>query len=64
MVIGFDGKKLGIMSLDAAINIAEESKHDLVQVSSPEASPIVCKVMDYGKHVFDKKKTFLHLKVR
>ena len=29
-----------------------------MQVSSPDADPVVCKLLDYGKHLFDKKKNF------
>ena len=35
---------------------AEAASLDLVQVSSSDADPVVCKLMDYGKHVFAKKK--------
>jgi len=34
---------------------AEEAKLDLVQIAA-DAEPIVCKIMDYGKHVFEAKK--------
>lgn len=34
---------------------AEDAKLDLVEIA-PDASPIVCKIMDYGKHVFEVKK--------
>jgi translation initiation factor IF-3 len=37
-----------------ALRIAEEAELDLVQIS--DADPIVCKVMDYGKHVYEQKK--------
>ena len=36
---------------------AKESSLDLVQVSASEASPVVCKLLDYGKHLFEKKKS-------
>ena len=38
-----------------ARNEAQESKLDLVLIS-PDADPAVCKIMDYGKHVFELKK--------
>lgn len=50
-----DGEQKGIVSLEQAKAIAEEAKLDLVLIS-PEADPPVCKVMDYGKHVFELKK--------
>ena len=56
MLINEDGEKKGIVSIDDALNVAREAKLDLVQVSSSDASPIVCKLMDYGKHLFSKKK--------
>ena len=49
-------KKMGIVSLNEALDIAKQSSLDLVQVSPSDADPIVCKVLDYGKHIFEKKK--------
>ena len=57
MLIDFDGAKLGIMPISEALGHAENKSLDLVQVSPSEADPLVCKLMDYGKHVFDKKKS-------
>jgi len=56
MLIGSNGEKQGIVSIDLALNSAEAASLDLVQVSSSDADPVVCKLMDYGKHVFAKKK--------
>ncbi len=39
-----------------ALKVAKESSLDLVQVSPSDANPIVCKILDYGKHLFSKKK--------
>ena len=39
-----------------ALEAAKESSLDLVQVSPSDANPVVCKILDYGKHLFDKKK--------
>ena len=39
-----------------ALEAAKESSLDLVQVSPSDANPIVCKILDYGKHLFSKKK--------
>jgi len=36
----------------------------LVQVSPSDANPIVCKLLDYGKHLFDKKKSTSSTKVK
>jgi len=58
MLIGANGEKMGILPFDAALKSASEASLDLVQVSPSNAKPIVCKLLDYGKHVFDKKKKY------
>ena len=64
MLIGTSGEKLGIVTLDQALESAKDSSLDLVQVSPPNADPVVCKLLDYGKHLFDKKKNLSSSKVR
>ncbi len=54
-VIGEDGAQLGIMSADEANKLADEQGLDLVKIS-PNATPPVCKIMDYSKFCFDQKK--------
>jgi translation initiation factor IF-3 len=54
-VIGEDGEKIGILPLDEAISIAEEKNLDLVLVA-PNAKPVVCKIMNYGKYKFEQAK--------
>ena len=54
-VIGADGAQLGIMSSEAALELAAEQDLDLVKIS-PTANPPVCKIMDYGKFRFDQMK--------
>ena len=56
MLINENGEKLGIVSINEALNSAKNASLDLVQVSSPDAHPVVCKLLDYGKHIFTKKK--------
>ena len=56
MLIDSDGNKLGLIAISSALQKAEEQDLDLVQVSPKGSSPIVCKLMDYGKHIFTKKK--------
>ena len=56
MLIGSDGENFGILSLTDALEKAKSYSLDLVQVSSIDANPVVCKLLDYGKHLFDKKK--------
>lgn len=50
-----DGEQVGIVSIDEAREAAAEAKLDLVMIA-PDADPPVCKIMDYGKHLFDLKK--------
>ena len=54
-VIGADGTQLGVMSSAEANAIADREGLDLVKIS-PNAVPPVCKIMDYGKFMFDKAK--------
>ena len=54
-LIAADGEQLGIVSIEEAREASAEAKLDLVLIS-PEAEPPVCKIMDYGKYLFDLKK--------
>ena len=54
-LIGLDGSQVGIVSIDEALKAASLSSTDLVEIS-PDAKPPVCKVMDYGKFLYDQKK--------
>lgn len=54
-LIGADGEQVGIVPIAEALSIAQKASLDLVQIAG-ESEPIVCKVMDYGKHLFDLKK--------
>ncbi len=53
---GLDGEAIGLISVTEALAIAEEAGVDLVEIS-PNAEPPVCRVMDYGKFLFEKSKT-------
>lgn len=55
-LIDQDGQQLGIVSIGEALAKAEESTLDLVEIS-PDAEPPVCKLMDFGKFVFEKKRS-------
>ena len=57
MLIGEDGSKLGLVPIDAALEKAQNLNIDLVQVSPQNSDLVVCKLLDYGKHLFDKKKS-------
>lgn len=54
-VIDNDGTQLGVMLTKDALKLAEEKEFDLVKIA-PQAEPPVCKIMDYGKYVFEQSK--------
>jgi translation initiation factor IF-3 len=54
-LISADGEQLGITGIDEAMDKAKSSNLDLVQMNDDPEMP-VCKLMDYGKHLFDQKK--------
>jgi len=54
-LVGPEAEQLGIVSLADAKKAAEEASLDLVEIA-PMGEPPVCKVMDYGKFVFEAKK--------
>ncbi|TKJ31932.1 translation initiation factor IF-3 [bacterium (candidate division B38) B3_B38] len=54
-VIDEDGKQLGIMSLEEGLREAEERELDLVELS-PNSNPPVCRIMDYGKYIYQQNK--------
>ena len=53
--MGTEGEQLGIVSLSAAIAMAEEAEVDLVEIA-PTAKPPVCRLMDYGKFKYRESK--------
>jgi translation initiation factor IF-3 len=55
-LVGKEGEPLGVVSISEAMDIAIQASLDLVEIS-PNAEPPVCKVMDYGKFLFEKSKT-------
>ena len=54
-VIGPNGDQVGILSRAEALQMAADSEMDLVEVS-PTAEPPVCRIMDYGKFLFEQNK--------
>ena len=54
-MIGSNGETLGIMSSDKALDLAYDQGMDLVMMSA-QATPPVCKIMDYGKYLFERSK--------
>jgi translation initiation factor IF-3 len=54
-LVGAEGEQIGVVSLEEAKGLATEKSLDLVEIA-PDGQPPVCKLMDYGKHVFEAKK--------
>jgi len=54
-LIGQDGEQLGIVKLEQAFRLAEDADVDLVEIA-PNASPPVCRLMDYGKFKYQEQK--------
>ncbi|MBA2849348.1 translation initiation factor IF-3 [Thermosulfuriphilus ammonigenes] len=54
-LIGADGKQIGIVPLSEALEIAREQDLDLVEIA-PQAQPPVCRIMDYGKFLYQQNK--------
>ncbi|HIC76619.1 MAG TPA: translation initiation factor IF-3 [Candidatus Dadabacteria bacterium] len=62
-VIGLEGAQIGILPIKDALQIAQENATDLVEIS-PDAIPPVCKIMDYGKYMYDQKKQTAQKKIK
>ncbi len=69
-LIGEDGDQVGVVTIEEALNKAEEAGLDLVEIS-PNADPPVCRIMDFGKfqyeaskaqHAAKKKQKQIHVK--
>ena len=56
MLIDQNGEQQGVGPMEESLNAARDTNLDLVQVSPSSSNPVVCKLMDYGKHIFTKKK--------
>ncbi|MDX1588482.1 MAG: translation initiation factor IF-3 [Oleiphilaceae bacterium] len=54
-LISSDGDQIGIVPIEEALERAQAESLDLVQIAA-DAEPVVCKIMDYGKKVFEEKK--------
>ncbi|WP_425353563.1 translation initiation factor IF-3 [Roseovarius aestuariivivens] len=54
-LIGADGENVGVVSPEKGMELAEQAGLDLVEIS-PNATPPVCKVMDYGKFKYEQQK--------
>ena len=60
-LIGANGEQIGIVSIAEALAAAQAATLDLVEIAV-DADPVVCKIMDYGKHLFELKKSKTPLK--
>ena len=54
-MIGSEGDQLGIVPLQSALIKADDIGLDLVEIS-PNTNPPVCKILDYGKYIYEKQK--------
>lgn len=54
-LIDENGDNRGIVSIKEALAIAEEADSDLIEIS-PQATPPVCKILDYGKYKYEQQK--------
>ena len=54
-LIGANGQNIGVVPIQEALRIAREQERDLVEVS-PQADPPVCRIMDYGKFLYEQHK--------
>jgi translation initiation factor IF-3 len=54
-LIGADGENVGVVSIDQALKMAREAELDLVEVSG-NATPPVCRIMDFGKFLYERTK--------
>jgi translation initiation factor IF-3 len=60
-VISPEGTQLGVMQTDKAFQLAQQFNLDLVEVA-PNAVPPVCRIMDFGKYVYEEQKKASHVK--
>jgi len=54
-LIGAEGENVGVVTPERALAMAEQAGLDLVEIS-PNASPPVCKIMDFGKYKYETQK--------
>jgi translation initiation factor IF-3 len=54
-LVDAEGTQLGIVPIEDALKNAEQAGLDLVEIA-PDADPVVCKIMDFGKYIYEAKK--------
>ncbi|MGK2896991.1 MAG: translation initiation factor IF-3 [Candidatus Makana argininalis] len=57
----FDGKYIGIVDINTALQKAKEIGVDLVEINS-NSHPTICKIIDYGKFIYEKKRNYKNIK--
>lgn len=62
-MIGLEGEQIGILPIAEAKDLAEQSGVDLVEIA-PGAQPPVCRIMDYGKYLYQESKKKHDAKLR
>ena len=62
ILIDVNGDNLGLVNTDVALKKAKDINMDLVMVSNQSSNPVVCKMLDFGKYIFDKKKNLTNSK--
>jgi translation initiation factor IF-3 len=60
-VISPDGKQLGVLPTGKALQLAQQFELDLVEVA-PNVTPPVCRIMDFGKYMYEESKKHSHVK--
>jgi translation initiation factor IF-3 len=60
-VISPEGKQLGVLATGKALQLAQQFNLDLVEVA-PNAQPPVCRIMDFGKYMYEESKKHTHAK--
>ncbi len=55
-LVGLDGEAIGVVTIEDALDRAVKAGVDLVEIS-PNAEPPVCRIMDYGKFLYEKSKS-------
>ncbi len=55
LVIGPNGENIGVITIEKALQLAREAELDLVEVA-PAANPPVCRILDFGKFLFERTK--------
>jgi translation initiation factor IF-3 len=54
-LIGAKGENVGVVSIEEALRMSQEAELDLVEVA-PNSDPPVCRIMDFGKFIYERAK--------